>query len=432
MNPTTDQTTSGDAQIGTAPPAAQPKEGSEAPSAEATAPYVPTKKKTAPREDRRVIYAGAAVALILVVAALTQVPGSKSPSASAKDSKHPATTQPAQPEIATYGSSTPINETQTADHPPDRSKIDAGTIARTAKPGKPPAGVTTLSDIRPFDNGSWQPAPYQLPSPEPSSSVEVKSEREATDKASLIFVRNASTARESTAAGTGEFQLSVGLPPGARLRAHLESAVNTAVKTPVVAVVEYNYERGGELLIPAGSKAFGHLQSADSSGYIGVRFDSLETPDGATMNIDAAATDLALGPLRGKVEGKNARKNVLVRSFAGIGEAAAMLVGQGSLNQPLSQEDLLRSRVTNNIGQASDEQVERLTLGEHIVVSLSANTEIYVVLEKSAKEPPVSHAPQGIAPSSTSTEQLRQLLQLQKELNGNLSPSMSSVASNEQ
>jgi hypothetical protein len=40
-----------------------------------------------------------------------------------------------------------------------------------------------------------------------------------------------------------------------RLRAHLTSAVNTAVKTPVIAVVEYNYEQDGSILIPAGASS---------------------------------------------------------------------------------------------------------------------------------------------------------------------------------
>lgn len=428
MNPVVDHVTNGSSQIDPVSPAVPSQEGSEAPSAELKTPYIPATKKKSGREDRRVIYVGAAFALMLVVAALTQMPSTKNPAGHEKGNKQPAAAQASESQTTAYGSSTPINETQTSDHQPDASKIDATTIARTVKPTKPPAGVTTLGDIRPFDNGaSWQPAPYQPPSPEASTSINNRNDREEMDKPSLIFVRNTSPNKGNTVPDGGRFQFSVGLPPGARLRAHLESAVNTAVKTPVVAVIEYNYERGGEMLIPAGSKAFGHLESADSSGYIGVRFESLQTPDGATMNIDAAATDLELRPLKGKVEGKNTRKNILVRSFAGIGEGAAMLVGQGNINQPLSEGDLLRARVTSNIGQASDEQVERLTLSQHVVVSVPANTEIYVVFEKSAKEQ-VLPDQREIAPSSTNTEQLRQLLQLQRELNS----SVNTVASNPQ
>src|SRR5437660_10073184 len=87
-------------------------------------------------------------------------------------------------------------------------------------------------------------------------------------------------------------------------------------------------------------------------------------PDGSSVALEATATDQQLRPLRGKVEGKHTGKNVLVRSFAGVGEIAATLVGRGSLNQPLSESDLLRERVANNIGQASDQTVANLALTE--------------------------------------------------------------------
>jgi hypothetical protein len=205
------------------------------------------------------------------------------------------------------------------------------------------------------------------------------------------------------------------------LRARLESAVSTAVATPVVAVVEYNYERHGEIVVPAGAKVFGHLEAADGSGYVGVRFDSVMMPDGTSVSLEAAATDLQLRPLRGRVEGRHRGKNILVRSVSGIGEIAATLAGRGSLNQPLSEGDLLRERVSNNIAQASDEQVNKLAVTERLVVSVPANTEIYVVLQKPAKTQPLLKSDGALAASQSSprqnAEQLRQLLQLQKELN---------------
>jgi len=102
-------------------------------------------------------------------------------------------------------------------------------------------------------------------------------------------------------------------------------------------------------------------------------------PDGAVVPVEAAATGLDLRPLKGKVEGKNTGKNVLVRSLSGIGQAGAMLVGQGSLNQPLSESSLMRERVSNNVGEAGDEEVSRLAITQHIVVTISADTPIYVV-----------------------------------------------------
>ena len=151
-----------------------------------------------------------------------------------------------------------------------------------------------------------------------------------------------------------------------------------------------------------------------------IQFDSLLMPDGAVVPIEAAATDLDLRPLKGKVEGKNTGKNVLVRSLSGIGQAGAMLVGQRSLNQPLNESDLIRERVGSNIGEAGDEEVSRLAVTRHIVVTISADTPIYVVLEQSPKSNQVSLQPSARSvptSSSANIDQLRQLLRLQQELN---------------
>ncbi len=147
---------------------------------------------------------------------------------------------------------------------------------------------------------------------------------------------------------------------GTQLRARLESAASTAVRAPVLAVIEYNYEQGGEIIVPAGAKAVGHIRQANRSGYIDLQFDSLLMPDGATVPIEAAATGLDLRPLKGKVEGKNTGKNVLVRSLSGIGQAGSLFLGQGSLNQPISESDLMRERLASNIGETGDEEVSYL------------------------------------------------------------------------
>jgi len=301
-------------------------------------------------------------------------------------------------------------------------------LQRTA--AKPAAGRTvttgagTLGSIPPFgDQPPWQAPPYP-PGPAGAETSDLgKAEREAMEKSSLIFVRNVSA--KSGSAQAREIndptpELGLGLATGTRLRARLESAASTAVRTPVLAVIEYNYERDGEIIVPAGAKAVGHIRNGDRSGYVDIQFDSLLMPDGAVVPIEAAATSLDLRPLKGKVEGKNTGKNVLVRSLSGIGQVGSMLVGQGSLNQPLSESDLMRERVSNNAGEAGDEEVSRLAIAQHIVVTISADTPIYVVLEQTPKTNQVSQQPSARSvPTSNSAnaEQLLQLLQLQQELN---------------
>jgi hypothetical protein len=303
-------------------------------------------------------------------------------------------------------------------------------LRRTAtKPaaGTPEAGAAgTLGSIPPFgEQQAWQAPPYE-PGSGTSAGVETpdlgKAEREAMEKSSLIYVRSVSAGAAAPAheINNPSPELGLGLTTGTRLRARLESAASTAVRTPVLAVIEYNYERDGEIIVPAGAKAVGHIRSGDRSGYVDIQFDSLLMPDGVIVAIEAAATDLDLRPLKGKVEGKNTGKNVLVRSLSGIGQAGAMLVGQGSLNQPLNESDLMRERVGSNIGEAGDQEVSRLAVTQHIVVTISADTPIYVVLEQTPKPNQGSLQPSARSvPTSNSAnvDQLRQLLQLQQELN---------------
>jgi len=271
-------------------------------------------------------------------------------------------------------------------------------------------GAGTLGSIPPFGDQACGE----------TSDVD-KAEREAMEKPSLMYVRKVS-------AGPAGFQtindaapqLGLGLATGTRLRARLESAASTAVRTPVLAVIEYNYERDGEIIVPAGAKAVGHIRDANRSGYVDLQFDSLLMPDGASVPIEAAATDLDLRPLKGKVSGKNTGKNVLVRSLSGIGQASAMFVGQGSLSQPLSESDLMRERVSNNIGETGDEEVSRLAVNQQIVVTVSAGAPIYVVLEQTPKsnQPVAPTSPRNsLTSNSSNVDQLRQLLQLQQDLN---------------
>jgi hypothetical protein len=330
------------------------------------------------KDNSRLLVIGAGIVLVLLLLAFNGIsrrssPATKTSTANNKQSQSPNV-------VRAPASMAPILDTgRTPTQDTDGNLVNPDQIARTATKQAKPSPGTNLGNVRPFDSTQpSQPAPFQ-PESQPADAgaspaasaeaAETRSEHDAMDKASLVFVRNRPSSTSNTKPPNNEAAVDwgLGVAPGTRLRARLESAVSTAVRTPVVAVIEYNYEQNGEIVVPAGAKAFGHLETADRSGYVGIRFDSLLMPDGSSMGLEAAATDLQLRPLRGKVEGKHTGKNILVRSFAGVGEIAATLVGRGSLNQPLSEGDLLRERVSNNIGQASDQTVANLALTERVV-----------------------------------------------------------------
>jgi hypothetical protein len=282
----------------------------------------------------------------------------------------------------------------------------------------------TLGSLPPFDpQGQWQAPPYQPNTGSSDSNNDLIKAEKGTDQPSLVFVRKVTQTdgNHTPALGNIDSEPTLGLATGTRLRARLEAAASTAVRTPVIAVVEYNYERNGEIIVPAGAKAFGHIEQADRSGYLSIRFDTLMMPDGASTAIEAVATDIGLRPLKGRVEGRNTGKNAVIRSLSGIGQVGALLAGRsGSLNQPFSEGDLVRERFSTNIGETADQEVTRLSVSEHVVVSISANTPIYVVLDHGTKNGLVAHAaqmPATPAAPSQSLESVRQLLQLQRELN---------------
>lgn len=247
-----------------------------------------------------------------------------------------------------------------------------------------------------------------------TDSTKSDPENSSVSLASLVFTRRTVPNPSSPTADLRTDAL--GLPAGFRLRARLESAATTAIRMPVVAVIEFNYERNGAVVIPAGTKAIGHIEQADRSGYMAIHFDSLVLPEAGTIPLDAVATDANLRPLRGKVEGSNTGKQILVRSLTGIGEIGSLLVGRSGLNEPLSESDMLRERIGQNIGQASDQQLTSLAVTQHTVVTLPANTPIYLVLQASRSLETRQRPAMSNGSEQQTIDQLRQILQLQREL----------------
>jgi len=87
----------------------------------------------------------------------------------------------------------------------------------------------------------------------------------------------------------------------------------------------------------------------------------------------------------------------------------APLLGKGSLNHPLNESDLMRERLRNNIGEASDEEISRMAITSRIVVTVSADSPIYVVLGQTSKAEAASgqSSPGSSQLLTTNAEELR-------------------------
>jgi len=277
------------------------------------------------------------------------------------------------------------------------------------------------------------------PPPPPAVLPQPTNDSDGLKKASLVFVRNSTAAAVTNASlGSAAAQQQVLierkrslLPTGSRLVARLQTAVSSAVKTPVIAVIEYNYERDGEIVIPAGTKAIGQLAQANQNGQVGLRFITLQLPDGGTENIEGSAVTLDYGPLKGTVNGRNRAKRALVRSLTGVGSMATYLVGgsgYGGLTGSVDQSILLRERIASNIGLAGEQELMGLAYNQNIVVTLAGNTRFYIVLQEPAAARQSDVAPavgtgartniaSADGQSLPTAAELRELISLKDELN---------------
>src|SRR5262249_40736367 len=145
------------------------------------------------------------------------------------------------------------------------SPDDLNNMARRRLHSEPPK---TLASVPPIDpalesyrraqQGIAPPPPPPTPPPTTAAApAPAHNEADALKKSSLVFVRNATgTSTQATVQPASyaskpallERKNSGLLPKGTRLVARLQAAVSTAVKTPVVASIEYNYEHDGEIV----------------------------------------------------------------------------------------------------------------------------------------------------------------------------------------
>lgn len=400
-----------------------------------------TNRRELGRDRSRSLFllAGAAIAVLLVFLGVFSSSNTARKSTDARRVGAPdlgRRVTPGQQPTDQTGSVTPLLNAQTGQpEAPGSQGVTPEDVGRTARPAQPSIGTQPRLATAPVARNAGpyalgkidfsDPATHQQA---PGATSSVESASDDLRKPSLVFVRSVQSNPASVGARVAttaleENPVTLALPAGTRLVARLQSVVNSAIKMPVVAAIEYNYEKDGQIVVPAGAKALGTLQQADRSGYVAIRFDTMQMPDGTSEKIDAAAMSLTYGPLKGNVSGRRTGTRFLVRAFTGLGTAATYLVGaRGSngFNGPLSESALLRDRIATNIGIAGDQELNGLAFNQNIVVTVPGNTRFYIVFEKSTASGggqvrPTAMQQVNNAPLPTSDE-LGQLLQLKREL----------------
>jgi hypothetical protein len=305
-----------------------------------------------------------------------------------------------QQSTAPKGSVTPVMDTVHNPTQADSSgQVSPNDINRTkASSGdktvnKPLASTQAAIPPSPTVNGSlgsvpsfadtqqhWEePRPYGE-APAPSTP---QTQQNALKEPSLVFVRNLTQSTSaSSRGGTTEGTTPVlDFAPGTRILAKLTTEISSAVQTPVIAEAQYTYAVGDRVVIPAGAKFIGHLEQADRSGLVSVKFDEVDLKDNDKEKIEALGIGLDLAPIKGIVSGKNTGRNFLVRTASGIGSVAAMIVGNNT-SSSFSEDDLIRERIAENAGNAGDTELMNLAVTNKVVVSVPADTKIYVVFAK--------------------------------------------------
>jgi hypothetical protein len=292
-------------------------------------------------------------------------------------------------------------------------RLNKSTGAPTYAYGSPPVPNTPAELPRSYKGVGFTPNETRLDT--------------AAVKSSIVFVR-ATDATEAAArtrsAPNSSFEATSLLPPGTRLVARLEAAATTAVKTPVVASIEYNYEHDGMILVPAGATVVGDIQQSSSEGYLNLRFHTLRMPDGREEEIEGTGIALDHGPLKGAVSGKNTGRKLLSQTLSGVGTIAAYVVGAGGagLSSTVTGGTLLRDRLASNVALAGEQEMTNAAYRQNISVTVPANTRFYVVLQKAAgrtSTPAPSRIVEAGAPSAEipTVQELRELMDLRREIN---------------
>lgn len=378
------------------------------PQTPAPEPAAVSETKPSLRKNRALLLGGglAAAVLFFIFAMLVTRSPRKKPATAIQQPQQGQQQGGTKPSAGIAPLMKPVNKPETADNDgqltlddikrmrsPD--SLSDGQEAKRApsSPGSP-HGNDSLAAVPSFADTQqkWEePRPYG--ENQAGRTLGVQQGQALLKETSIVFVRT-QTQSQTTSNSSGRLAATdepfLDVTPGSRILAKLKTEISTADATLVVAQVEYTYAIGDQTVLPAGAEIYGHIQQADRAGNVSVKFEEVDLLDGRREKIEAVGKGLDMGPIKGKVFGKNTGKNLLVRSVSGIGSTMAMAFGNNT-SSAFSEDDLIRERLAENIGTAGDSEIMNMALNSREYVSVPAETRIYIVFTKHEDSPSALH-----------------------------------------
>jgi type IV secretory pathway VirB10-like protein len=256
---------------------------------------------------------------------------------------------------------------------------------------------TNLGAVPPFQAPTYTYGASAVP-PIPSINTagvteQARQYQDAVTKPSYVFAAQPGSGGVGGDSGS-ESVTNFGLEPGFHLPAHLESSVSTLGGVPAVAIIEYNYVRGGRVIIPAGSRVIGKIGGASSTGLVQITFTEIYLPNGTTIPISAVALDSSLHLIKGVVTGKNTGKQIILGALSSAGSLGA---GFLTSSNTVTQTDLARNQIAANIGRSGDQAIQQLQVGQSIVVTVPSGVLVYVTFVAPVRGGAVSGAAHAVA-----------------------------------
>jgi hypothetical protein len=249
-------------------------------------------------------------------------------------------------------------------------------------------------------NGQWTPPAYGSATGAGSAEtarVVSTARRDALTKSSVTYVvappsqatlagKEAGTNQESEDATKN-----LGYQIGYHLSTHLETVATTAVSAPVIAVVDFDYQRNGRTIVPAGSRLIGSIGASSATGIVNLHFTSIRMPNGNTVSVSAVGLNHQLMPLKGIVTGRHVIQQFLLASLGGLGSAAATFAGS-NVNGQLTEADTMKSRAASSMGSSIDNQISTVqqSVSQSLVVTLPAGTQVEAMFTSQAANPQVA------------------------------------------